>query len=149
MSETKTGAVRRVGLATLIGPGLMVAATGVGAGDLTGGTVAGSRYGLVLIWAVVLGAFFKFVLTEGLARWQLATDKTLVEGWAEYLPGWVKAYFGVYLFLWTVAVSAAMANASRPPPKNRIASRRLRHGDGIVRPTISLYGTATIPPMNA
>ena len=111
MSETKTGAVRRVGLATLIGPGLMVAATGVGAGDLTGGTVAGSRYGLVLIWAVVLGAFFKFVLTEGLARWQLATDKTLVEGWAEYLPGWVKAYFGVYLFLWTVAVSAAMANA--------------------------------------
>ena len=89
----------------------MVAATGVGAGDLTAATVGGSGFGLVLIWAVVLGAFFKFVLNEGLARWQLATDTTLVEGWAEYLPPWVKAYFGAYLLLWTIAVSAAMANA--------------------------------------
>jgi len=102
---------RKIGLAALIGPGLMVAATGVGAGDLSAATVGGARFGLVLIWAVVLGAFFKFVLNEGLARWQLATDTTLVEGWAEHLPWWVKVYFGAYLVVWTVAVSAAMANA--------------------------------------
>lgn len=102
---------RKIGLKTLIGPGLMVAATGVGAGDLTAATVGGAGFGLVLIWAVVLGAAFKFALNEGLARWQLATDTTLVEGWAEHLPGWVKVYFGAYLMLWTVAVSAAMASA--------------------------------------
>lgn len=102
---------RKIGLKTLIGPGLMVAATGVGAGDLTAATVGGSGFGLVLIWAIVLGAAFKFVLNEGLARWQLATDTTLVEGWAEHLPPWVKVYFGAYLLLWTVAVSAAMASA--------------------------------------
>jgi Mn2+/Fe2+ NRAMP family transporter len=89
----------------------MVAATGVGAGDLTAATAGGASFGLVLIWAVVLGATFKFVLNEGLARWQLATDTTLVEGWAEHLPSWVKVYFGAYLLLWTVAVSAAMASA--------------------------------------
>ena len=111
MADTTTGAARKFGLATLIGPGMMVAATGVGAGDLAAATVGGARFGLVLIWAVVLGAFFKFVLNEGLARWQLATDKTILEGWAEYLPRWVQVYFGAYLLIWTVAVSVAMANA--------------------------------------
>ena len=111
MSDNTIKRPRRIGLATLIGPGLMVAATGVGAGDITAATVGGARFGLVLIWAIALGAFFKFVLNEGLARWQLATDKTILEGWAEYLPGWVQAYFGAYLLLWAVAVSAALANA--------------------------------------
>ena len=105
------GVLPKLGLATLIGPGLMVAATGVGSGDLAGATFAGANYGLVLIWAVLAGAFFKFVLTEGIARWQLATDSTVMEGWGDYLPGWVKAYFGTYMVLWTVAVSAALANA--------------------------------------
>lgn len=101
----------RIGLATLIGPGLMVAATGVGAGDLAAATVGGANFGLVLLWAIVIGAFFKYVLTEGVARWQLATNTTLLEGWGEHLPGWVKAYFGAYLVLWTISVSAALANA--------------------------------------
>jgi len=52
------------------------------------------------------------VLSEGIARWQLGTGKTVVEGWAEYLPPWVKLYFGIYLVLWTVAVSAALTNAT-------------------------------------
>ena len=67
---------------------------------------------MVLLWAIAVGAFFKFVLSEGIARWQLATGQTVVEGWAAYLPGWVKAYFAIYLVLWTVAVSAALTNAT-------------------------------------
>ena len=67
---------------------------------------------MVLLWAIALGAFFKFVLNEGIARWQLATGMTALEGWAEYLPAWVKVYFGLYLVFWTVAVSAALTNAT-------------------------------------
>jgi Mn2+/Fe2+ NRAMP family transporter len=96
----------------LAGPGLVVAATGIGSGDVVAATVAGASYGVVLLWAIAVGAFFKFVLTEGIARWQLATGTTVLEGWAEYLPAWVKIYFGVYLVLWTVAVSAALTNAT-------------------------------------
>ena len=91
----------------LAGPGLVVAATGIGSGDVVSATVGGARYGVVLLWAIVAGAFFKFVLSEGIARWQLATGKTALEGWADHLPGWVKWYFGAYLLIWTVAVSAA------------------------------------------
>ena len=96
----------------LAGPGLVVAATGIGSGDVVAATVGGARYGVVLLWAIAVGAFFKYVLNEGIARWQLATGKTALEGWAEYLPAWVKFYFGVYLVLWTVAVTAALTNAT-------------------------------------
>jgi Mn2+/Fe2+ NRAMP family transporter len=96
---------------TLAGPGLVVAATGIGSGDVVSATVGGARYGVVLLWAILLGAFFKFVLSEGIARWQLATGHTVIEGWAEHLPRWVKIYFAAYLLLWTAAVSAALTNA--------------------------------------
>jgi Mn2+/Fe2+ NRAMP family transporter len=96
----------------MAGPGLVVAATGIGSGDVVAATVGGARYGVVLLWAIVVGAFFKFVLSEGIARWQLATGLTALEGWAEYLPAWVKYYFGLYLVFWTVAVTAALTNAT-------------------------------------
>jgi Mn2+/Fe2+ NRAMP family transporter len=96
----------------LAGPGLVVAATGIGSGDVVSATVGGARYGVVLLWAIAAGAFFKFVLQEGVARWQLATGTTALEGWADHLPAWVKWYFVVYLVLWTVAVSASLTNAT-------------------------------------
>jgi Mn2+/Fe2+ NRAMP family transporter len=96
----------------LAGPGLIVAATGIGSGDVVSATVGGARYGVVLLWAIAVGAFFKFVLSEGIARWQLATGLTALEGWAAHLPAWVKYYFAAYLFLWTIAVSAALTNAT-------------------------------------
>src|SRR5919106_3542234 len=102
----------KVSVLKLAGPGLVVAATGIGSGDVVSATVGGARYGVVLLWAIAVGAFFKFVLSEGIARWQLATGTTVVEGWAEHLPAWVKVYFGLYLVFWTVAVSAALTNAT-------------------------------------
>ena len=96
----------------LAGPGLIVAASGIGSGDVVSATVGGANHGVVLLWAIVVGAFFKFVLNEGIARWQLATDMTALEGWAEYLPRWVILYFTLYLIVWTIAVSAALTNAA-------------------------------------
>jgi Mn2+/Fe2+ NRAMP family transporter len=96
----------------LAGPGLIVAATGIGSGDVVSATVGGAKYGVVLLWCIAVGAFFKYVLSEGIARWQLATGTTALEGWAEHLPSWVKFYFGAYLIFWTVAVSAALTNAT-------------------------------------
>ena len=95
----------------MIGPGLLVAATGVGAGDLASAGFAGSQLGTAILWAVLLGAFFKFVLTEGLARWQLATGQTLLEGMANRLgraSGWI---FLPYLLLWSFFVGSALMSA--------------------------------------
>ena len=111
-AQGRSESIPSVSFLKLAGPGLVVAATGIGSGDVVSATVGGARYGVVLLWAIVIGAFFKFVLSEGIARWQLATGKTALEGWAEHLPAWVKFYFGAYLVFWTVAVSAALTNAT-------------------------------------
>ena len=67
-------------LLAIVGPGVLVAATGVGAGDLATGAFTGSKLGLAVLWVVLVGAGLKFILNEGLARWQLATGSPLLEG---------------------------------------------------------------------
>ena len=42
-------------LLAVIGPGLMLAATGVGAVDLVGGAFAGMNLRVAVLWAIVLG----------------------------------------------------------------------------------------------
>jgi hypothetical protein len=66
---------------------------GVGAGDLLTSGLAGSEVGLALLWTVVAGAILKWVLSEGLARWQLATGSTLLEGWSWRFGGWSRWVF--------------------------------------------------------
>lgn len=92
-------------------PGLLVAATGVGAGDLVTASLAGSALGTSLIWAAVAGALLKYALNEGLVRWQLATGTTLLEGWAAQLGRGVLALFGIYLVLWGFVVGGALIAA--------------------------------------
>ena len=58
-------------------------------------------------WCSAAG--LKGVLNEGIARWQLATGTTAVEGWCTHLPRWVRWVFVLYRVLWTVSVSAALA----------------------------------------
>lgn len=101
---------RARGLA-LLGPGLLTAATGVGAGDLATAGFAGSRLGLAVLWAVGLGAALKFVLTEGLARWQLATGETLLEGALSRLGPVAAWVFLAYLAPWSFFVGAALVAA--------------------------------------
>lgn len=94
-----------------IAPGILVAATGVGAGDLITASLAGATIGLTLLWAALAGAVLKWTLNEGLARWQLATGTTLLEGWIERLGGWIQWVFIAYLLSWSVLVGGALVSA--------------------------------------
>jgi Mn2+/Fe2+ NRAMP family transporter len=95
-----------------IGPGVLVAATGVGAGDLAGGAFAGGKLGMTVLWAVLVGAGLKLLLTEGLARWQLVTGTTLLEGCVAHLGRFVRIAFLIYLVIWSYLVSMALMNAA-------------------------------------
>jgi Mn2+/Fe2+ NRAMP family transporter len=88
-----------------------VAATGVGAGDLATAAFTASRLGVAVLWAVLLGAFLKYLMTEGLARWQLATGETLLEGALRRLGAPVRYVFGFYFFLWSFFVGSALMSA--------------------------------------
>ncbi len=98
----------------IIGPGLVVAATGVGAADLVATLVAGSEYGYALLWCAVLGCLMKIVLVEGAGRYTLATGRTIFEGW-QTLGIWTTWYFGIYVVVWGfVYGAAAMAGTGLP-----------------------------------
>lgn len=100
------------GFLATFGPGLAMAAAGVGAGDVTMASLGGARFGLVLLWVPLVAALLKFVINEGLARYQLASGETLLEGWGSRLGPIAIYSFLVYLVIWTLPVFAALASTS-------------------------------------
>lgn len=94
-----------------LGPGILVAATGVGAGDLITASLAGSEVGVIVAAAALVGAVLKWTLNEGIARWQMATETTILEGWVRYLHPIVQWTFLVYFLFWSFVVGGALVNA--------------------------------------
>jgi len=93
-----------------VGPGLLAAATGVGSGDLVATMVAGSRYGMALLWAAVLGTVLKLALAEGVGRWHLASGATMLDGWRR-LGYWATVFFGIYIVIWGFVYGATAMSA--------------------------------------
>ena len=99
---------------SLVGPGIVVAATGVGAIDLVATLIAGSKYEYGLMWCVVVGCIMKIVLVEGAGRYSLASGRTIFEGWSS-LGRWTHVYFVPYIIIWGfVYGAAAMAGTGLP-----------------------------------
>lgn len=94
-----------------LGPGFVLAAAGIGAGDVITATVTGAQFGTSLAWALLVCVVLKWVLNEGLARWQLATGTTVIEACMRRLPRWVSLSFFLYLLVWTFFVGASLTNA--------------------------------------
>lgn len=101
----------RRSLLSLLAPGLLLAATGVGAGDLATGAFAGAHLGVAVLWAVWVGALLKFVLNEQLARHQLVTGQGVLAAVREGIGPWALWLFLPYLLLWSLFVSAALISA--------------------------------------
>ncbi|MDQ0406051.1 Nramp family divalent metal transporter [Streptomyces sp. NBC_01723] len=97
-----------------IGPGIVVAATGVGAGDLVATLIAGSNFGYTLLWAAVIGCLVKISLAEACGRWHLSTGTTLFEGWAS-LGRWTTWFFAIYAVIWGFVYGAAAMSSSALP----------------------------------
>ncbi|MGP3985367.1 Nramp family divalent metal transporter [Streptomyces sp. 3N207] len=98
----------------MIGPGMVVAATGVGAGDLVATLIAGSKFGYTLMWAAVIGCIIKIALAEATGRWHLATGRTIFDGWRSLGP-WTTVYFAVYVVIWGFVYGATAMSSSALP----------------------------------
>ncbi len=129
MTENAQGLTEEPGTKwKVVGPGLVVAATGVGAADMVSTLVAGSMFGFTLLWAIIVGVIMKIVLVEGAGRYVLASGKTIFEGWRT-LGRWPVWYFAPYIILWgfiygaTAMVTTALPIAALLPgvPLNLIA----------------------------
>jgi len=92
-----------------IGPGLVMAAAGVGAGDIITSSMAGAKFGFALFWAVVFGTLLKYTLNEGLIRWQVVSKgKTMIRAWRDEVGVWLSYGFLVYLVFWSIFVGGGL-----------------------------------------
>ena len=88
-----------------------MAATGVGAGDLLTASLGGSALGVGILWVVIVGAIIKWFLNEGIARWQLASGSTILEGWKNRLGNWIQWIFLIYFLGWSFFTGGALITA--------------------------------------
>jgi Mn2+/Fe2+ NRAMP family transporter len=94
-----------------VGPAILLTATSVGAGDILTGSLAGAEGGTAVLWAVPVGVVLKWALTEGIARWQMATGTTLLEGWVTRLGRPILWIFLAYLLLFSLMTGGMLASA--------------------------------------
>jgi Mn2+/Fe2+ NRAMP family transporter len=84
-----------------LGPGVLMAATAIGASHLVLSVQAGAIYGYVLLWVVVAANLLKYPAFEYGPRFALATGRSLLEGYAQ-VPG--PRGWALWLFLFGTVV---------------------------------------------
>lgn len=94
-----------------VGPGLIIAATGIGAGDMVNGLNAGTNYGGLLLWAIVLGTLIKFPLSEATGRLFMVTGKTVLQAWHDWNRA-ASGYFIAFFFLASFITAAGICSAA-------------------------------------
>jgi len=109
-----------------MGPGLVVALTWLGAGDLVDSAVAGGHYGYSLMWAMVIALFVRFVFVSIIAKYQLCNQRgeSVMAGLKRvhpYLPVFVGVvalffghFYGSYLIKGTGEASASLVGILPP-----------------------------------
>lgn len=69
----------------LIGPGIFAIGYTIGTGSVTSMVVAGSTYGMQLLWVLFLSCLFSWVLMEAYGRYTIVTGETALFGFRKYL----------------------------------------------------------------
>lgn len=78
--------VKKISLALLaIGPGIFAIGYTIGTGSVTSMIVAGSTYGMQLLWVLALSCFFSWVLMEAYGRYALVTGETALFAFRKHL----------------------------------------------------------------
>lgn len=70
----------------LVGPGVVVAGSVMGSGELINTPVQAARFGFVLLWAVILSCVIKFFLQVEIARHALVHNRTTFQA-LNHCPG--------------------------------------------------------------
>jgi Mn2+/Fe2+ NRAMP family transporter len=102
------------GRLSYLGPGLVLAAASVGAGDMITSISGASLYGMGLLWVAALGLLIKFGVTEAVGRHYIASGTTIVAGArtvASWLPHLLFVFFLVVALVYGAGLSSVAALA--------------------------------------
>ncbi|MBM3784369.1 MAG: divalent metal cation transporter [Acidobacteria bacterium] len=89
-----------------IGPGMILAASIVGSGELIATTVLGAEVGYLAMWIIVLSCFLKPAIQSEMGRYTIATGRTALAAF-NMIPG-PRAGVGWVVWAWALMVLVTM-----------------------------------------
>jgi Mn2+/Fe2+ NRAMP family transporter len=96
-SLTKDPPTTLIGILKSLGPGLIIAGSIVGSGELIATTSTGAEAGFSLLWLIIIGCVIKVFVQVELGRFTIVTGTTTISGLAS-LPG--PRLAGTHLIVW-------------------------------------------------
>ena len=90
-----------------LGPGLLYAGAAIGVSHLVQSTTAGARFGMTLIWAIIIANVIKFPIFEFGVRYANVTGESLIEGYRK-MGKWAIALFALITLGTMFAIQAAV-----------------------------------------
>lgn len=96
-----------------IGPGLLFAGAAIGVSHLVQSTRAGADFGWGLLWALLLANLFKYPFFQFGTRFSLATQKSILDGYAAMGKGYLWLFFVLSLgTMFTIQTAVTIVTAS-------------------------------------
>ena len=92
-------------IALRVGPGIILASTIVGSGELIATTVLGAEHGYSLLWLIIVSCVIKIVVQNELGRYTIGTGETSLEAF-DRVPG---PRLGASWVVWAWFLSLALA----------------------------------------
>jgi len=96
------------GIARELGPGLIIAASVVGSGELIATTIAGAEAGFYLLWLIVFGCVIKVFVQLEIGKYTVLSGRTMLDNIAR-MPGWRPR--GMHWIGWAVMAMLLMVIA--------------------------------------
>jgi len=98
-----------IGILKRLGPGLIVAGSIVGSGELIATTATGAQAGFVLLWLIIVGCVIKVFCQVEMGRYAITEGKTTMEGLAEVPGPAIKGRGNWLVWYWFVMFLASIA----------------------------------------
>lgn len=95
------------------GPGLVLAMTFLGTGDLVSSSVSGANYGYALMWTLIIALGARYAMISAIAKYKLQNrfgDQSLMAGYRRLWSGFPK-FFAVTMLIYGMIVQAAFLRA--------------------------------------
>lgn len=89
-----------------IGPGIILAASIVGSGELIATTTLGAEVGYVMLWIILLSCFIKPIIQAEMGRYTIASGETGLAGF-DHVPG-PRAKVGWIVWAWILMTSLTL-----------------------------------------
>lgn len=109
LDQTVPPPVSIPGILVRLGPGLIVAGSIVGSGELIATTATGAQAGFILLWLIVIGCVIKVFVQVELGRYTITSGKTTMESFAEVPGPGIRGRGNWLVWYWFIMFLASIA----------------------------------------